>query len=59
MDEEERQALMAEVTYYRELLSGAEDPVKVGACGYVIRHLEAKLAAGGLPVPRVPNRKPV
>ena len=49
MPADDRAAVMAELRLYKELVGGTLDPVKVGALGYLIRHLEAKLAAMGQP----------
>ena len=49
MPADDRAAVMAELRLYKELLGGTLDPVKVGALGYLIRNLEAKLAAMGPP----------
>jgi hypothetical protein len=51
MDEDERKALVADITHHRELLSGTLDPGKLAGLEFLIRRLEGKLTAAGFPLP--------
>ncbi len=51
MDEDEQRALLAQLRYYRELLSSTLDSAKISGYEYMIGRIEARLVAAGLPVP--------
>lgn len=50
MDKDECKAVLRDLARYREWLSGTLDPAKLAGLEYVIRRLEAKLIAAGVPV---------
>jgi hypothetical protein len=51
MDEDERKALMDDITHHRELLSGTLDPATLVGLEYLIRRLEGKVVAAGFAIP--------
>jgi hypothetical protein len=50
MGEAEHKALLVDLTFYRGVLSSTLNPVRRGACNFIIRRLEAKLIDAGFPV---------